>query len=245
MLHSPFRFSTGFKFLVAGNLFAMSSPARFLETNSFREGSNQENEQRSAQARYLDSSNLRDNSFGEHRYNIVNDFQPSTYVDSSAIRGGGSVIENSAGDQASLQFSPMQFPAPLKYDESNAIRYPYSQTAKSSSVTEGSESHPPQPTYKSSLFKDRDIGESPDIGYLEIGESSDTGFNNHGEFHHERDIEIYHNPIGDNPYSGESIDIEHFDGVPAEIVNQSEDLVDNHPGDFQASGGSNHSTFIK
>ena len=213
-------------FLLSGNLLSLVSSVRFLETNSFRQESGGENLQE-PKSRYLDSRNLRDSGFGDNRYEIVNDFQQSAYVDSSEIRGS----EKTVSGDPTPQFSPMQFPTPLKYDESNAIRYPYSQSANSQNQDEG-QSAPKdgKGVYQSTLFRDSDsIERSFNIGNIDIGESTESSLERSGEFLRGRDIEIYHNP-GENPYSGESIDIEMFDGVPSDGLYAAEESGENHPG---------------
>ena len=213
-------------FLLVGNLLSPTCSVRFLETNSFRQES-AAGQLQEPKARYLDSRNLRDSGFGDQSYEIVNDFQQSAYVDSSEIRGSEKTI---SGDPTP-QFSPMQFPSPLKYDESNAIRYPYSQSANSQNQDEAkSAPNDARGVYQSTLFRDSDsIERSFDIGNIDIGESTESSLEHSGEFHRGRDIEIYHNP-GENPYSGESIDIEMFDGVPSDVLYATEENVENHPG---------------
>merc|ERR1719233_920129 len=166
-------------------------------------------------------------SFGDNRYKIVNDFQEAAYVDSSEIRGSKKSVLS--GDLVP-QFSPIQFPSPLKYDESNAMRYPYSQTTESREQDENLEG-----LYRSNLYTDSDsIEHGYDIGNIDIGESTESSRALSGELHGGRDIEIYHNP-GDNPYSGESIDIEMFDGVPTNDQYATEESGENHPGSINFS----------
>ena len=126
----------------------------------------------------------------------------------------------------------MQFPTPLKYDESNAIRYPYSKSDNSLSQT-ASQSEPDTGVYESTLFRDdgRDgVERRVDFGNIDIGESTEASLGElSGEFHSGRDIEIYRNP-GEYPYSGESIDIEMFDGIPSDVIYPAEESGENHPG---------------
>lgn len=208
--------------LVTTTLFIPNSSVRFLETNSFRQDSASLAQQ--PQARYLDSRTMREGTptFGDNRYKIVNDFQEAAYVDSSEIRGSEKPLSSEDIDP---KFSPMQFPSPLKYDESNAMRYPYSQTAKS-----GEHEEDLKGVYRSNLYSDSDsIEHGYDIGNIDIGESTESNRMMSGELHGGRDIEIYHNPR-DNPYSGESIDIEMFDGVPSDDQYAAEESGENHPG---------------
>jgi len=229
-------------FLLAGYILSPASTVRFLETKSFRQESPGESESlQEAKPRYLDSRNLRDSGFGGNRYEIIDEFkkqqqdeyafQQSSYVDSSEIR------DKPIGSDSSGPFSPMQFPTPLKYDESNAIRYPYSKSDNSLSQT-ASQSEPDTGVYESTLFRDdgRDgVERRVDFGNIDIGESTEASLGElSGEFHSGRDIEIYRNP-GEYPYSGESIDIEMFDGIPSDVIYPAEESGENHPGSINFS----------
>ena len=116
------------------------------------------------------------------------------YVDSSEIRY----------DENTGPFFPIQFPSPIQYDQSNAIRYQVIQ---------------------------RDNKETQfDLGSIDIGEAESEELESDPPplISTDRDIEIYQNP-GLKPYSGESIELDMFD-LPEDVFYSDLSLGENHPG---------------
>lgn len=172
------------------------------------------------------------------------------YVDSSEIRSDTPVGDNPG------PFFPIQFPAPIKYDQSNAIRYKtIDRTAPSLGDTETEQS-----TFR---LGNVDIGEerssyvSPLLAMNDVGEYR-TPLEDIPEYRtplvdvkadyktplisRTRDIEIYRQESSTaSPYSGESVDIEMFDGPSGvseiELTLSSEEGEDNHPGQWWSHVG--------
>ena len=188
--------------LVLVTLFSPALSVRIIETNSFRQDSGtSEPEQSRRQQKLVESLGI---------------FQTEPkYVDSSEIR-------LDTGTKVSSPFYPLQFPAPLQYDQSNAIRY---QEIQRPGNTEAS----------FTIAGDRDIGESgaetSSSNYisplLSLGAEYRTPLK--PLISRTRDIEIYTQGDAERPYSGESIDIEMFD-LPNDAVYSDNHSEENHPG---------------
>ena len=188
--------------LVLVTLFSPALSVRIIETNSFRQDSGApEPEQSHRQQKLVESLGI---------------FQTEPkYVDSSEIR-------LDTGTKVSGPFYPLQFPAPLQYDQSNAIRY---QEIQRPGNTEAS----------FTIAGDRDIGESgaetSSSNYisplLSLGAEYRTPLK--PLISRTRDIEIYTQGDAERPYSGESIDIEMFD-LPNDAVYSDNHSGENHPG---------------
>ena len=112
------------------------------------------------------------------------------YIDSAEIRY----------DENPGPFFPIQFPSPIKYDQSNAIRY--------------------------QMIERDNIQAKFDLGNIDIGDESES--EKPAPLSTERDIEIYQNPASLLPYSGESIELDMFD-LPEDVF-YSDSPIENHPG---------------
>ena len=150
------------------------------------------------------------------------------YVDSSEIR-------LDTGTKVSGPFYPLQFPAPLQYDQSNAIRY---QEIRRSGDQEYQEIQRPGNTEASfTIARDRNIGEKESGTETSSSNYISPLLNLGAEYRtplkplisRTRDIEIYTQGDAERPYSGESIDIEMFD-LPNDAVYSDNHSEENHPG---------------
>ena len=151
---------------------------RIIETNSFR------SEKSPGYIQSADRDNVREQK-------LVETGSQPRYVDSSEIRY----------DENPGPFFPIQFPSPIKYDQSNAIRY---------------------------QMIERDNTQTQfNLGNIDIGESDSTE-GGAPLISSDRDIEIYQNPSRLLPYSGESIELDMFD-LPEDVF-YSDSPVENHPG---------------
>ena len=179
---SHFRLNQLTLLLLCWRHLAPTSSVRVIETNSFR------SEKASG---YLQqpSDNYREEK------------QPR-YVDSSELRY----------DENPGPFFPIQFPSPIKYDQSNAIRY--QMIERDNTQTQ---------------FGKFDLGNIDIGGELDSEEADDEGPAPPPLISADRDIEIYQNPGRlPPPYSGESIELEMFD-LPEDVF-YSDSPVENHPG---------------
>ena len=150
---------------------------RVIETNSFRG--------EKAPGRHQPPDSYREEKL------VQTNNQPR-YVDSSELRY----------DENPGPFFPIQFPSPIKYDQSNAIRY---------------------------QVIERDNAETRfDLGDIDIGDESEDSEEAAPLISMDRDIEIYQNPARLLPYSGESIELEMFD-LPEDVF-YSDFPTENHPG---------------
>ena len=171
----------------------VTTGVRIIETNSFRQD---------VAPRQQETANNRQQKLVESLAIFNSDNQPQ-YVDSSEIRSDGS----------KGPFFPIQFPTPLKYDQSNAIRY----NDKPSDVSQFS-------------LGNIDIGDADSSSKKYISAllpRGDTRDYTTPLISKTRDIEIYHQDNSDelSVFSGESIDIEMFDSVY-----QTDTNTDHHPG---------------
>ena len=197
--------------LVLAAIYSPSLSVRIIETNSFRQDSGpREPEQSYRQQKLVESLGI---------------FQSEPkYIDSSEIRPD-------AGTKG--PFYPIQFPEPIQYDQSNAIRY---EAIERPGNTE------------TSLAISGDIGDTlEDVSSSYISPLMSLGYRTPLQplISRTRDIEIYTqgagpslgvSPRGDQgvasaerPYSGESVDIEMFD-PPSEAVYTDNNSGENHPG---------------
>lgn len=181
---------------------------RVIETNSFRGDSGPLKPSSSSSS---SSQNSRQQKLVESL--AIFNSEPK-YVDSSEIR-------QDDGAAGVGPFFPIQFPPPIKYDQSNAIRY---------------------------QEIDRDNTESTfTLGNIDIGDAASEASTNHyispllnradttsyrtPLISRTRDIEIYHQQNHNKkPYSGESIDIEMFDSPLSSNDAMYSDSGENHPG---------------
>ena len=193
--------------LVLASIYSPSLSVRIIETNSFRQDSGPRESYR--QQKLVESLGI---------------FQSEPkYIDSSEIRPD-------AGTKG--PFYPIQFPEPIQYDQSNAIRY---------------EAIERPGTSETSLAISGDIGDTlEDVSSGYISPLMSLGYRTPLKplISRTRDIEIYTqagpspdvSPWGDQgaasaerPYSGESVDIEMFD-PPSEAVYTDNNSGENHPG---------------
>ena len=198
--------------LMLAAIYSPSLSVRIIETNSFRQDSGpREPEQSYRQQKLVESLGI---------------FQSEPkYIDSSEIRPD-------AGTKG--PFYPIQFPEPIQYDQSNAIRYEAIERPGGNTET--------------SLAISGDIGDTlEDVSSSYISPLMSLGYRRPLKplISRTRDIEIYTqgagpssdvSPRGDQgvtsaerPYSGESVDIEMFD-PPSEVVYSDNKSGENHPG---------------
>ena len=192
--------------LVLATIYSPSLSVRIIETNSFRQDSGpREPEQSYRQQKLVESLGI---------------FQSEPrYVDSSEIRPD-------AGSKG--PFYPIQFPEPIQYDQSNAIRYEAIER--------------PGANTEASLAIAGDIGDSVEASsssnyvspLLSPGAEYRTPLK--PLISRTRDIEIYTQGAtltsGERPYSGESVDIEMFD-PPSDAVYTDNNSGENHPGEYK------------
>ena len=189
--------------LVLATIYSPSLSVRIIETNSFRQDSGpREPEQSYRQQKLVESLGI---------------FQSEPkYVDSSEIRPD-------AGSKG--PFYPIQFPEPIQYDQSNAIRYEAIER--------------PGPNTEASLAIAGDIGDveaSSSSTYISPLLSAGAGGGYRTPLKplisSTRDIEIYtQGASAERPYSGESVDIEMFD-PPSDAVYTDNNSGENHPGKY-------------
>ena len=159
---------------------SVTDSVRIIETNSFR------SERPSG---YL-QSNYREEK-------LVETASQPKYIDSAEIRY----------DENPGPFFPIQFPSPVKYDQSNAIRY---------------------------QVIERDNSDTQfDLGDIDIGEADAEDVDSEVPplISPDRDIEIYQNP-GQKPYSGESIELDMFD-LPEDVLYSDSSSGEHHPGNAE------------
>ena len=188
----------------------VTTGVRIIETNSFRQD---------VEPRPQEPANNRQQKLVESLAIFNSDNQPQ-YIDSSEIRSDGS----------KGPFFPIQFPTPLKYDQSNAIRY----NDKPSDVSQFS-------------LGNIDIGDagadSSSKKYVSaLLPRGDTRDYTTPLISRTRDIEIYHQDNSDElgVFSGESVDIEMFDSVYQTDTNN-----DNHPGQFVIKSCVHHCPHVR
>ena len=188
--------------------------------------------------RIVDSNSFRDNRASavsdqrDHVESLAIFSSEPRYIDSSEIRPESPGSSDNPGP-----FFPIQFPAPIKYDQSNAIRY--------KTIDRSASDNTEQSTFS---FGNIDIGdEAPDERATSKYISPLLGFNDVSEYRtplisRTRDIEIYHQESSTaSPYSGESIDIEMFED-PSSTSSRSDldhshlENSDNHPGQCDICG---------
>ena len=188
--------------LVLATLYSPSLSVRIIETNSFRQDSGtRAPEQSYRQQKLVESLGI---------------FQSEPkYVDSSEIRPD-------AGSKG--PFYPIQFPEPIQYDQSNAIRYEAIER--------------PGANTEASLAIAGDIGDveaSSSSNYISplLSPGAGAGYRTPLKplISSTRDIEIYTQGAtsAERPYSGESVDIEMFD-PPSDTVYTDNNSGENHPG---------------
>ena len=189
--------------LVLAAIFSPSLSVRIIETNSFRQDSGpREPEQSYRQQKLVESLGI---------------FQSEPkYIDSSEIRPD-------AGTKG--PFYPIQFPEPIQYDQSNAIRYEAIERPGSGNT-------------ETSLAISGDIGDTEEnvstssISPL-ISLGAGAGYRTPLKplISRTRDIEIYTQGAAsaERPFSGESMDIEMFD-PPSDAVYTDNNSGENHPG---------------
>ena len=187
--------------LVLATLYSPSLSVRIIETNSFRQDSRpRAPEQSYRQQKLVESLGI---------------FQSEPkYVDSSEIRPD-------AGSKG--PFYPIQFPEPIQYDQSNAIRYEAIER--------------PGANTEASLAIAGDIGDveaSSSSNYISplLSAGAGAGYRTPLKplISSTRDIEIYtQGASAERPYSGESVDIEMFE-PPSNTVYTDSTSGENHPG---------------